>query len=370
MRALTLFAGWILAALAVIYVAGLATGGAASASETAVVRAGGTAATATVTAAPGGSVAACTDYAYQAIRARVRVTGIPAACRGLSPGQVSFAASTAIRIASGSGTKSAVRKRAGEAAPWVNALLGPVPVGPDPQAGSASGESAGTGGPWSRLGFSDFVAQVGGLLAWLAAAAAGGWILLRWWLAGGGHGARPGLRRLLHGSASTAPPAVTVGHVSLGLLGLMLWALFMITGWAPLAWACVCLLAPVAGMGMTVLLLGLPNPRDRAGDDRAGADRAGGDRTGADQTGEDTGSADIADSTAPVSVSGGVLSRDGLHGGNAVLEAPAGPPPSTSTAGATARRRRGGMPVIAIAAHGVFITIAIMFVILAAIGAG
>jgi hypothetical protein len=373
MRALTLFAGRILAALAVIFLAGLATAGAASASETAVARAGGTAAastatamtattasatpataaaTATATADPGGSVAACTEYAYQAIRARVRITGIPAACQGLSPSQVTFAASTAIRMASAvGGSKSAWRKQTASAAPWVSSLLtGPAPA-PSTTPGGA-GSAGGTGGAWSRLGFSDFVAQVGGLLAWLAAAAAGGWILLRWWLAGGGHGARRGLRRLLHGSASTAPPAVTVGHVGFGLLGLVLWAIFMITGWAPLAWVCVGLLAPVAGLGMTVLLLGLPSPRDRAGDDEASAGIDGG--------------------TAPVSIGGGAGTRDDVRGGTAVLEAPAGPSPSTSTATATSteRRRRGGMPVIAIAAHGVFITIVIMFVILAAIGAG
>jgi len=373
MRALTLFAGRILATLAVICVVGLATGGAASASETAVLRAGGTQAAATVTATAdaGGSVAACTEYAYQAIRARMRVTGIPVACQGLSPGEVSFAASTAIRMAAGSGTKSAVRRRAGQAAPWVSALLGPVPVSPEDQAaGSAAGNAGGAGGAWSRLGFSDFVAQVGGLLAWLAAAAAGGWILLRWWLAGGGHGGRRGLRRLLHGSASTAPPAVTVGHVGFGLLGLTLWAIFMITGWVPLAWVCVGLLAPVAGLGMTVLLLGLPSPRDRAGDDTVTGDRA-----------EDhTAGADLAGGPASGSVSGAVVARDDVRGGTAVLEASAGLAPSTSTSTSTstatptstpaARRRGGGMPVIAIAAHGLFVTIAIMFVILAAIGAG
>jgi hypothetical protein len=342
MRALTLLAGGILAALAVVSAGGFAAAGAASASETAAARPGGAVAKATATDA-GGSIAACTTYAYQAIRARVRVTGVPAACRGLSPGQVSFAASTAIRMASGTGAKSAVRRRAGEAAPWVSALLGPVPVGPDPQA-AGSGESAGstgspggTGGAGSRLGFSDRVAQVGGLLAWLAAAASGGWILLRWWLAGGGLGVRRGLRRLLRGSASTAPPAVTVGHVSLGLLGLLLWAIFMVTGSVPLAWVCVCLLAPLAGLGITVLLLGLPSPRDRAGDGSAGEE-----------------------SSSPASrVAVGVRQA---ASGTAVLGTPAVAP--------AARRSRGGMPALAIAAHGVFVTVAIMCVILAAIGAG
>jgi hypothetical protein len=361
MRAMTLFAGGILAALALVFAGGFAAGDAASAGQLAAGRADAAGAT-TVAGSGGGSVAACTDYAYQAIRARVRVTGIPAACRGLSPSQVTFAASTAIRMASGGGPKSAWRKQTAAAVPWVSSLLsGPAAVPPTPPSGGGSvgGSAGGTGGAWSRLGFSDLVAQVGGLLAWLAAAAAGGWILLRWWLAGGGHGARRGLHRLLHGSASAAPPAVTVGHVSLGLLGLLLWAIFMITGSAPLAWVCVCLLAPVAGLGMTVLLLGLPSPRDGAGDDRAGDVRAADGRAGDDRAADDG-----AVSIAPGPVGSAVLAVDDVRGGTAVLEAPAGSLPSTS------RRSRGGMPVIAIAAHGVFVTIAIMFVILAAIGAG
>jgi hypothetical protein len=344
---MTLFAGGILGALTAVSVGGFLAGGAASASTTAVVRVAGTGATA-LEDPSGGSIAACTAYAYSAIRARVRVTGVPADCRRLSPGQVSFAASTAIRMASGSGTKSAVRRRAGQAAPWVSALLGPAPVGPEGSpAGSAAGSAGTTAGAGSRIGFSETVAQFGGLFAWLAAAASGGWIVLRWWLAGGGLGGRRGLRRMLHGSASAAPPAVTVAHVGLGLFGLVLWAIFMITGSAPLAWACVCLVGPIAGLGMTVLLLGLPSPQVRT--------------HGADSAAALSGHMLLSDNT--VLSGNGVLAAADARAGTALRQAPAGPLPS-------ARRRPGGMPVVAIAAHGVFITVAIMFVILAAIGAG
>jgi hypothetical protein len=377
MRAITLFAGWILGALAVVSVGGLVAGGTASASTTAVVRAAGPEAAA-LGDSGGGSVAACTAYAYQAIRAHIRITGVPAACRGLSPGEVSFAATTAIRMASGTGTKSAVRKRAGEASPWVNALLGPAPVSP---AGPASGSSAGSsggGGAGSRIGFSETLAKVGGLLAWLAAAASGGWILLRWWLAGGALGVRRHLRRLLHGSASAAPPGVTVAHVGLGLSGLVLWSIFMATGLVPLAWVCVFLLGPIAGLGMTVLLLGLPSPRAQAGGDgaalvagsAAGRPAAASGLDGAAPPGNTvftgntvlTGNAVFTGNT--VFTGNAVLASEDARGGTAVLEAGAGPP------SAARRRSRGGMPVVAIAAHGVFITVAMMFIILAAIGAG
>ena len=51
-----------------------------------------------------------------------------------------------------------------------------------------------------------------------------------------------------------------LGHVGLGLLGLAVWALFMITRWTAFAWISVGVLAPVAGLGMTVLISGLPRP--------------------------------------------------------------------------------------------------------------
>jgi hypothetical protein len=135
----------------------------------------------------------------------------------------------------------------------------------------------------------------------------------------------------------------------------VLWAIFMITGSVPLAWVCVCLLAPLAGLGMAVLLLGLPSPRDRAGDNSAGDESAGN---------ESSGPAIRLAAAVPQAV-----------GGTAVLEASVAPSastslPSTSRRSRRSRRSQGGMPVIAIAAHGVFITVAIMFVILAAIGAG
>src|SRR6185437_3266314 len=79
----------------------------------------------------------------------------------------------------------------------------------------------------------------------------GGWVLARWLLAGG----RPWRK-----SATAAPAAVILGHVGAGALGLLLWASFLLSGWVPLAWTAVGLLAPVASLGMGVLLLGLPRP--------------------------------------------------------------------------------------------------------------
>lgn len=345
MRATTLFSGGLLAALAVASVTGLATAGAASASTTAAVSVTGPG-----PADTGGSAAACTQYAYQAIRAHVKITGIPAACRGLRPGQVSLSASTAIRMVAGTGAKSLVRRRAGEAEPWVAALLGlgPLTSAPADDSGALSSGVPVAGG--SRVVFSEVATQVGGLIAWLATAASGGWALLRWWLATGG-GFLGGLRRLRRGSGTAAPPFVTIGHFGFGLLGLLLWAVFVVTGSAPLAWACVALLGPITGLGMGVLLLGLPSPRGPAGAETAASDAA-------------TVSRRLDDGSRPAAVA--LTSANGtVRGGTAVLSAPADQLP-----GVLSRRSRGRLPVVAIAVHGVFATAALMFVILAAIGAG
>jgi hypothetical protein len=197
---------------------------------------------------PRGSTQGCAAYAYQAIERHVRVTGVPAACQGLSRAQVNEAASTSIRRASGGGPKSVWRRRAGLAAPWVSALLtGPVSVGP----GAPAPSVAAPGG--SRLGgVSELAVRIAALLAWLATAAAGGYLLLRWLLAGGS------LRRR---TPSSVPPAVAIGHVGGGLLGLALWIIFMLTGWGPLAWVSLVTMLPVAGLGMGVLAVGLPAAR-------------------------------------------------------------------------------------------------------------
>ena len=81
-------------------------------------------------------------------------------------------------------------------------------------------------------------------------------MLARWLAAGGSP-----LRRTM----TAAPPAVILGHVGGAALGLVLWACFMLSGWVALAWTALAILAPVSGLGMSVLLLGLPGPpRTRA----------------------------------------------------------------------------------------------------------
>jgi hypothetical protein len=295
MRARALLASGFLMALTALAVSGCANGAGGSASGLATNR-------------PADSAAGCTTDAYRAIRAHERLTRVPAACQALTLGQRNEAVGLAIRMASGTGSKSARRRQAGTAAAYVSGLItDPAPTLPAPSASSAPGGmvAASSG---SRLGFNELATEVAALLAWLATAGSGGWILIRWWRAGG----RPASPR---GPADTAAPSVVIlGHVGLGLLGLAVWALFLITGWAALAWISLGLLAPVAGLGMTVLISGLPRPR------------------------------------SPGSPA-------------AATAVPAAPAASSS------RTQSGRQPVAAIAAHGLFVLATLLLVLLAAIGA-
>ena len=269
-------------------------------------------ATAGGAASAGGSVRACAAYAYRAIERQQVVTGRPAACAGLGRAEVNQAASTAIRQAAGSGPKSAWRKQAGAAAPWVSTLLtGQVPVSPArPAAGGRAAPGSGLGG------VSELALKLGAMLAWLATAASGGYILLRWLLAGGGPRRR---------SPAAAPPAMALGHAGSGLLGLAIWIVFMATRETALAWIAVAIMAPVSGLGMGVLALGLPSPRP----------------------------ADEPAATAQAAPA--------VRAATATLLAP------VVTARPASRPRT---PVLAIAAHGLFAVTAMLLVLLAAIGAG
>jgi hypothetical protein len=287
-RAKALIAGGLLAALTAIVVSGCAAGTGRSASAPAAKSAAG-------------SAAGCTTDAYRSIRAHQRLASVPAACRALTPSQRNEAVGLAIRMASGTGSKSEWRRQASAAAAYVSALItGPAPTVPPttvpaPSAGGVAVPAA------SRLGFSESATEVAALLAWLATAGSGGWILIRWRRAGG-RLARPRVA-----ADTAAPSAVILGHVGLGLLGLALWALFIITGWAALAWISVALLAWVAGLGMTVLFSGLPRPRP--------------------------------------------------------------PAPTGATRASASPPRSGRQPAAAIAAHGLFVLVSLLLVLLAAIGA-
>jgi len=221
-----------------------------------------------LTAGAGGSLQSCVAYAYAAIERHQVIAATPAACRGLSRAEVNQAAGIAIRMTVTSGAKADRRKQAVAAAQWARAMITVTAPVPGPVASAATlrpsadgpAGSSGSSGPSGGLGLgsvSEFAAKLAALLAWLATAASGGFVLVRWLLAGGSP-----LRR----TVTSAPPVVILGHVGAGALGLVLWVSFMLSGWVALAWTALAILAPVAGLGMGVLLLGLPGPvRPRIG---------------------------------------------------------------------------------------------------------
>ena len=263
-------------------------------------------------------MSACTAYAYRAIQRHEVVTAVPAACGGLSRAQVNQAASTAIREAAGSGPKSLWRTQAASAEPWVKVLLtGPVPAtgGPPPAVSPR-------GGPGSLLSpGSELAVKIAALVAWLITVAAGGYVLVHWLRAGG---------RLRRRTDTSVPPVVVLGHAGLGLLGLVLWTVFTATGWVAVAWVAAGLLAPVAGLGMSVLVIGLPSPRPAPGE-----------------------AAPAPAEPVPAGTTG-----------TAVLAAP------PATAAPAPERPGGRQPVLVIALHGLFAATVLALVLTAAVGAG
>jgi hypothetical protein len=81
--------------------------------------------------------------------------------------------------------------------------------------------------------------------------------MLRAWVSWGGN------RRPRTGSLSV-PPAVIFGHFTLAATGLLVWIIYLATGWAAVAWTAVALLLPVAGLGMAMVTIGLPGERAAA----------------------------------------------------------------------------------------------------------
>jgi hypothetical protein len=107
------------------------------------------------------------------------------------------------------------------------------------------------------------------LIAWIFTVSLGAY-MARAWIGGGG------LRRRRAG-ADDLPPAVLVGHASLAVTGLLLWAGYLASGLAALAWAATGVMAAAIGLGVSTVTLWTPYPvRHPAGrdglDQRAGRD--------------------------------------------------------------------------------------------------
>jgi small-conductance mechanosensitive channel len=202
--------------------------------------------------APSGStfqatVRSCAAYGVHAIEHHITVTWRPAQCRGLSKAEVNQAVGMAVVRVTRDAPKAIQRKRAAEAAPYLEYLVSTLPP-------AANSLSAGTRSS-AMSGGRDLPMDVAALIAWLFAAGSGAYVLGSWIARGGT------LQRRARDASTGSPPALVFGHFGLAVGGLVVWIAYLVTSWAALAWVAVAVLLPVAGLGMATLTIGLPGRR-------------------------------------------------------------------------------------------------------------
>jgi hypothetical protein len=93
---------------------------------------------------------------------------------------------------------------------------------------------------------------IAAVIAWVLTASIGVYMLRTWVVRGG-------LRRQ-RATGVGVPPAVLFGHASAALTGLAIWIGFLKTGWDPLAWLGVALVAAAIALGVCTVTLWTPYP--------------------------------------------------------------------------------------------------------------
>ncbi len=93
---------------------------------------------------------------------------------------------------------------------------------------------------------------IAALTAWLITVSIGGY-MLRTWIA------RGGLRRQ-RATGVGVPPPVVFGHAGAALTGLATWLGYLVSGWDPLAWLGVGLVATAITLGICTVTLWTPYP--------------------------------------------------------------------------------------------------------------
>jgi manganese efflux pump family protein len=298
--------------------------------------------------APKASVRACAAYGVYAIEHHITVTWTPAPCRGLSKTEVNQAVAMAVVRVAGDTPKAVRRKRAAEAAAYLEYLVTALPSGAS-SLPTASRSSAAQGGR-------DLAMGVAALLAWLVTVGSGAYVLGSWITQGGS------LRHRAGSTSTGTPPTLIFGHFGLALSGLVVWIVYLVTGWAALAWAAVGVLLPVAGLGMATLAIGLPGHRTSAitghnGTAAAGHNAAGitdSDHSGADADNADTGGAQ----TIWIGAGGAQTISRGKDGSQPAII-------GTRTSTVSARAR---LSPLVVAIHGLLAVTTMLLVLLAALG--
>jgi manganese efflux pump family protein len=266
---------------------------------------------------PPPSVESCAEFGISAIKHHVTVTSLPAACRGLTRAQVNLAVGQALyAMTSNVHGKAERRARAAELSPLLGRLVTTVPAqrGPLPPAATGGGRTSS-----AAVGFA-------ALISWLITVGLGSWMMARWITRGGFRRARL--------SKAGLPPSLIFTHFGLAVAGLLVWGAYLATGQAAAAWAACALLLPVAGLGMALVTLWLPERSLTAATVPAATVPAG-----------------------PAVPAGTAAGTGAVPGANAAASA-AGPGPPAPR----------HPPALIVAAHGVFAVATILFALLAAVG--
>jgi hypothetical protein len=108
---------------------------------------------------------------------------------------------------------------------------------------------------------------VAALITWILDAGSGGY-MIGTWIRRGGPGA-------LRAAGDRLAPALIFGHFGLATTGLLLWASYVATRAAALAWVAITLLVLVIGLGISTVTLWTPFPAQPAATDEPPATQAG-----------------------------------------------------------------------------------------------
>jgi hypothetical protein len=225
-------------------------GGAATLAVAGAVLAGLAAGCSSQPAVTPGSASSCFQFALGAIHRHVVVTGMPAACQGLTQLSVNVAVNRALRDAA-AGARGKVRQREliARESVYVAGLIHPV---------TSPGQPA-TAAPPSHLPSRSALA-VAALVAWLLTAGLGVSMMARWLRRARRQGPQQGHRR----------PVRNFAHLGLALSGLLVWISYLATGVTALAWVACGVLVAVTGLGMTLVFLPPASAEPAEGDPAPG----------------------------------------------------------------------------------------------------
>jgi len=200
-------------------------------------------------AAPPGP-AGCAASAVEAVRGHVTPARLPPSCRRLGAAALGQAVNIAVSDLSRASDKAVRRHQAGVARRRLGFLIAAAnrAAARARRAANRSGRAGpgtrGPGGTGTRI-----PAGPAALAAWLLAAASGAFLFSGW---------------LRHARSRRSGPRprgsdwVILAHAGLALAGLAGWSGYLVTGSAAFAWAAAGVLPVVAGLGMSTLLLSIP----------------------------------------------------------------------------------------------------------------